>query len=174
MAKSDEIRLLERLARVQALERGATTPGEAAAAAAAGERLKVRLAKLREADPVRRFVAAQVAALGVAPTPPEAPPAVLPSEHELTAQLLLWAAGDISHAEIEAWAEAVIHRLVVPTDPDHEEACIGEVLLQLAMLHRVRLNPQDVPAIRSFLADRNWAAWFEVIALAARRPRSAS
>ena len=81
------------------------------------------------------------------------------------------AAGDLTRAEMEEWAEAIIDRLVLPTDPDHHEACIAEVLLQLAMLHRVNLDVRDVPAIRTFLADRNWATWFEVVAAAAARAR---
>ena len=172
MARSEEQRLRERLARVEALERGATTPGERSAAAAARGRLNERLAQVRQADPVRRFVAAQVVSQMVDESMPE-PPAFLPSESELLTQLFLWAAGELSRAEIEAWAEAVINRLVMPTDPVDHETCIGEVLLQLAMLHRVNLQTADVPAIRAFLAERDWTAWFEVLAIAARRTRPA-
>ena len=170
MGRTDEHRLQERLARVTALERGATTPGERSAAAAARLRLSTRLDALRAKDPVRRFVAAHVHALGREPRPPE-PPAELPTEAEILAVLRRWVVGDVSRWEVEHWAEAQADRHVLPTDPHHEHACIAEVLLQLAMLHRVAIGVQDVPAIEAFLVDRDWHAWFEVVAAAARRRR---
>ncbi|HHO53540.1 MAG TPA: hypothetical protein ENK18_22385 [Deltaproteobacteria bacterium] len=168
MATVTETSLRQRLARVEALERGATTPGERAAAARARERLMARIVQLRASDPVARFVAAHVASLGVSPARP-APPARLPTEGQLVAALLRWRAGDWGRDELQLWAERIVDRVVLPTDPEAEGAAVAEVLLQLAMLHRVALQPRDVGAICAFLGDRDWRAWFALVAAASER-----
>lgn len=168
MARVNEVRLRERLARVEALERGATTPGERTAAAAARERLSARLAQVVALDPVRRFVRAHVAALGVPGRVPE-PPAHIPSEREVARVLVRWESGDLTRQDVEAWAERIVDTVVLPTESDHEQACLAEVLLQLAMLHRVAIDVSDVPAIRRFLRRRDWAGWFDTVEAAARR-----
>ena len=48
---ADEAMLRETLDRIEALFLGATTPGERAAAASAGDRVRARLEELRESDP---------------------------------------------------------------------------------------------------------------------------
>jgi hypothetical protein len=169
MATVSEHSLRLRLARVRALERGATTPGEREAAARARERLEARLVKVRMDDPVARFVAAHVAALGVRPAK-SPPPVRLPSERDLLRILTLWERREVSWRKVKAWASRIVDRVVLPTDPDHEGACVSEVLLQLAMMHRVALRPADVPRIRRFLHDRDWSAWFSLLAEAAERP----
>ncbi len=168
MRAADERRIRDRLARVEALERGATTEGERSAAAAARQRVLARLARIRAADPVAAFVAAHLGSLGVPGDVPE-PPAHLPDEAEIARVLRQWKAGDLDRHDVEAWAEAISDRVVLPTEADHPLACIGEVLLQLAMLHRVALDVRDVPAILSFLEDRDWRTWFAVLERAARR-----
>ncbi|MBX2800110.1 MAG: hypothetical protein KTR31_20700 [Myxococcales bacterium] len=168
MATVTESSLRKRLARVVALERGATTPGERQAAARARERLMARIAHVRASDPVARFVAAHVAALGVRPPKPE-PPATLPTEQEVVAALLRWKAGDWTDDDLQSWAETIVDRVVLPAEAHHDGACIAEVLLQLAMLHRVALDPRDVSAIRRFLRTRDWAGWFDLVATASER-----
>ena len=168
MAIVTERSLRNRLARVEALERGATTEGERQAAALARERLRLRIAKVRAQDPVARFVAAHVAALGVQPPRPQ-PPARLPSVARLLAVLGQWGDGDLARQDVQAWAETVVDRVVLPSDPDHRDAAIAEVLLQLAMLHRVALQPGDLPRIQGFLEDRDWSAWFALVAEASER-----
>lgn len=170
MATVTETSLRQRLARVEALERGATTPGEREAAARARERLVARIVQIRANDPVARFVAAHVASLGVRPARPE-PPAQLPTEVQLIAALRRWHAGDWGRRELRAWAERIVDRVVLPTDPEDEGAAVAEVLLQLAMLHRVALQPRDIGAIQAFLEDRDWRAWFALVADAAERRR---
>lgn len=168
MATVSESSLRQRLARVEALERGATTPGEREAAARARERLLARIARVRMDDPVARFVAAHIAAMGVRPAKPP-PPVQLPTDRELLRVLVRWEQGEWSRRKVRAWAERIVDRVVLPTDPDHEGAAVSEVLLQLAMMHRVALSPADVPRIRRFLRDRDWSAWFALVAEAAER-----
>ncbi len=172
MATVTEKTLRQRLARVRALERGATTPGERTAAARARERLMARIVEIRSKDPVARFVAAHVASLGVRPARP-APPERLPTERELVAVLVAWRDGDWDRDEVAAWAGRLVDRVVLPERSDAPDAAIAEVLLQLAMLHRVALGPDDAGAIRRFLKDRDWGAWFSLVANASMRRAAA-
>lgn len=166
MATVTEHRLRERLARIEALHEGATTPGEREAARKAGERLMERIVRLRADDPVVRFCREHLAALGVAPRRPP-PPTRLPSEERVLTILARWEAGDWSAARVHRWACRLVDRVTMPDDPGR--APIAEVLLQLAALHHVRLRPKDVPRIRRFLRDRDWTAWFDLVAGAASR-----
>ena len=168
MVKVTERRLRERLDRVEALYRGATTPGEREAALRAGGRLLARIEKLRAGDPIVQFVREHLAALGVAPHPPP-PPARLPSERTLLGVLARWEAGDWSRERVHAWASRVVDRVTLPADPTDAGAPRAEVLLQLATLHHVDLRPCDVPGIRRFLRRGDWRAWFDLVGAAATR-----
>jgi hypothetical protein len=168
MATVSERRLRERLERVEALHRAATTPGEQEAARRAGHRLLQRLEKLRADDPTVQFVRSHLADLGVAPPPPK-PPAKLPTERAVLGALARWESGDWPGERLHRWAARVVDRVTLPDDPSHEGACRAEVLLQLAALHHVDLRPSDVPAIRRFLRVRDWTAWFDLVATAAAR-----
>lgn len=127
-----------------------------------------RLASLRNDDPVVMFCRAHLTALGVAPPAP-LPPEILPSDRAVLGALARWETGDWSLDRVHRWAQRVVDRVTLPTDPGHEGACRAEVLLQLACLHRVPLAPSDVPAIRRFLRIRDWTAWFDLVAGAATR-----
>ncbi|MEQ1502319.1 MAG: hypothetical protein ABMB14_08805 [Myxococcota bacterium] len=164
----DEHRILARLARVEALHRGATTPGEREAAAKARERLLVHLDTVRADDPIARFVAEHVASLGVPPEPPM-PPDELPDERALLGMLARWEVGDVEWEDICAWAAFLVDRVMLPDDPSADGAAVAEVLLQLATLEHVDLRPTDVPKIRRFLRDHDWGAWFALVADAAAR-----
>ncbi len=173
MKSSDEHSLRRRLARVEALHRGATTSGEREAAARARDRLLDRIAVVRENDPVARFCAEHVAELGVPPEPPP-PPARLPERAELLAVLDLWASGHWSRHEVHAWATSVVDRVVIPDETESAAAVVAEVLLQLAALHHVPLVAEDLPRVRAFLLHGDWGAWFGLIEEAARRFRRAT
>ncbi len=149
--------------RVQALHDGATTPGERAAAASALRRLMMRLSEVRASDPVASFVRDQVTRLGVdrAPEPPAVP---LPSTQEVSRVLLLWETGDWTTAEVATWASALVGAVDLPSHPDAPGAVRAEVLLQLAMVHRVPLRAHHVPSIRRFLRKRAWEGWFALLA----------
>jgi hypothetical protein len=155
--------LKQRMRRVKALHDGATTPGERAAAASALERLMARLDEVRAADPVASFVRDHVTRLGIdrAPEPPSVP---LPSTLEVARVLTLWEQGDWSTAEVATWASALVGAVDLPSHPDAHGAVRAEVLLQLAMVHRVPLRPHHVPAIRRFLRTRAWEGWFVLLA----------
>lgn len=161
-------RLRMRLERVEALHRGATTDGERRAAAKARERLLERIVAERAKDPVARMVAEDLAALGV-PSPRPPPPTPVPDDAALLRVLALWESGDWTRRKVHDWAARMVDAVMLPADPAHEAACRAEVLLQLAMLHRVALDTGDVPALRRFLRDRDWAAWFALLTAASRR-----
>jgi hypothetical protein len=170
MRSVDERTIRARLARVEALHRGATTPGEREAAVRARERLLHRLAMVRASDPVAQFCAEHVAALGVAPAPPP-PPELLPDVRTLLGILVRWESGELDSARLSDWAQRIVDRAVLPDDPHHPLAIVAEVLLQLTDLRHVQLRPTDVPRIRRFLRDRDWTAWFSLVADAAARTR---
>jgi hypothetical protein len=153
---------------VEALHRGATTPGEREAAARARARLLVHLDRVRQDDPIARFCAEHVADLAVAPAPPP-PPELMPSEEEVRFVLYYWETGDWDRDDVCAWASQLVDRVVLPSEADAAAAPLAEVLLQLAALDYVQLLPKDVPRIRRFLRDRDWDAWFALIAQAAAR-----
>lgn len=168
MRSPDERGIRARLARVEALHKGATTPGEREAAARARERLLSHLQRVRDDDPIAQFCAQHVAELGVAPAPP-LPPERLPDERALLGILARWEAGDLDEDRVCAWAQRHVDRTVLPDDPRADGAAVAEVLLQLAALEHVQLRPSDVPRIRRFVRDRDWTAWFRVVADAAAR-----
>ncbi len=171
MATLDEDRLRRRLSRVEALHRGATTPGEREAAARARERLVARIVKVRQADPVARFCAEHVAALGVPPLRPE-PPEAVPTAREVLSVLARWEAGDWTRSEVHKWACRIVDRVTLPEGAHDHGARVAEVLLQLAALHLVELSAADVPHARRFLRVGDWQAWFRHVAAAARRRRA--
>lgn len=164
----DERRIRARLARVEALHRGATTPGEREAAARARARLLTHLDAVRQDDPIARFCAEHVADLAVAPAPPP-PPEEMPSEEDVRDVLLYWEEGGWDDEDICIWAGELVDRIFLPCDADEEGAPLAEVLLQLSSLDRVRLDPADIPRIRRFLRDHDWESWFELLAEAAAR-----
>jgi len=164
-----ERRLRERLARVEALHAGATTPGERAAAQKALERVVAQLGEVMASDEVRRFVRAHVASLGVAEPRHVRRSRGMPSTPELLRTLARWERGDWTRAELHRWASHIVDAVVLPHDPAHEGACRAEVLLQLSSRDLGHLHTSDLPRIRSFLSDRDWAAWFALLAEAARR-----
>lgn len=171
MATVTERTLRARLARVEALERGATTPGERSAASAARRRLVARIAKVRSQDPVVQFVTAHLDSLGVREGGRPPPPPDLPSVGEIRLVLQRWAEDDWHRRDVQAWAEDIVDRTVLPTDPSHPDATVGEVLMQLAMLHRVALQPADIASINHFLETGDWQAWFAFVAEASARRR---
>lgn len=168
MARVTERALRSRLARVEALHRGATTPGERQAAALAAKRLLERIRKVRRNDPIAQFCAAHVASLGVAPNRPP-PGERVPSQREMLRVLTLWEADTWDAHEVYDWASHLVDRVVLPVRPDHEAACRADVLLQLAGYQRLALRRADVPEIRAFVTSRDWAAWFAFLAEAAQR-----
>jgi hypothetical protein len=163
-----ERRLRARLARVEALHRGATTTGEREAAAKARQRLLARLEEVRANDPVARFCAEHLSELAEAPLPPP-PPELVPEESELLLALARWETGDWTPERLHAWACEVVDQVTFPDDPREAGACVGEVLLQLAALHHVPLRPSDVPRIRRFVRQRDWDDWFALLTEAATR-----
>lgn len=168
MGRTDERALRRRLERVEALHAGATTSGEREAAARARERLLDRIAVVRANDPVARFCAEHVAALGVAPAPPH-PPAAIPSVDEVLLVLDRWAWGTWDRRAVHAWAAAVVDRVTLPDDPGDAGSVVAEVLLQLASLHLVRLSQRDLPRVRDFLLGGDWTAWFALVEEASSR-----
>ena len=171
MGKDPERRLRERLARVEALHRGATTDGEREAAAKALERVALKIVEVRSKDEVARFCAAHVASLGVPGRRNVDQGGRAPTAAEIRAMLLAWTRGDVSRRRVRAWAQKICDRVVFPADPMADGACRGELLLQLADLDRIGLTPADVPAMLAFLDHRDWHAWFELLATAARSSR---
>lgn len=171
MRSVDERQIRARLARVEALHRGATTPGEREAAARARERLLTHLVEMRANDPIARFCAEDVAEYVAVPDPPP-PPEILPDVRTILSVLARWEVGGWTSDEVWAWAERLVDRVVLPDDPEAEEAPVAEVLLQLSSLEYVDLRPTDVPRIRRFLRDRDWGAWFSLVADAAARGRA--
>lgn len=171
MATVTERSLRERLARVEALERGATTEGERTAASAARRRLVARIAKLRGQDPVVQFVNAHLGSLGIPHVHRPPPPPSLPSADEIRLVLRRWADDEWHHRDVQAWAEDIVDRVVLPTDANHPDAVVGEVMLQLAMLHRVRLQPHNLEPLHEFLATGDWQAWFAFVADQSSRRR---
>jgi len=161
--------LRARLARVEALERGATTPGERTAASAARRRLVARIARVRSQDPVVQFVNAHIDSLGIREGGRPPPPPSLPSVDEVRRVLREWASDEWHRHDVQAWAEAIVDRVVLPTDPAHPDAPVGEVLMQLAMLHRVRLQPHEMEPVHDFLRNGDWQAWFAFVAEASAR-----
>ena len=168
VASIDERGLRKKIARVEALHRGATTPGEREAAARAKARLVDRLGHVRQSDPIAQFCAEHIIDLGVAPEPPP-PPEQMPTEEEIAAVLLFWEEGDWDEEEVCAWAGRLVDRVFLPADADEADAPLAEVLLQLSDLEHVRLMPSDIPRIRRFLRRRDWGAWFDLVAEAAAR-----
>jgi hypothetical protein len=166
MAKADERGLRARLARVEALHRRATTPGERAAAGRARERLVEHLVRLRADDPVVAFVREHLAELLVDEAPPP-PPARLPSAEQVTLVLREWERGTRTSVEVAEWAAEQVDVVDLPADPRARGAVIGEVLLQLSA--SARPSPGLIPAVEAFLASEDWAAWFAVVAREAVR-----
>lgn len=169
MSRNPERRLLERLARVEALHEGATTPGEREAAARALKKVLERLVEVRAKDEVARFCAAHVASLGIPDRPPPDTDEPLPCALDLRRRLTWWHHGHIPASHLRDWASRVCDRTVLPSDPSDPEAPAAEVVLQLAALRRARLKRQDVPAILEFLDSADWGAWFALLERAARR-----
>lgn len=167
MGRDPERRLRERLARVEALHRGATTDGEREAAAKALQRVALRIVEVRSKDEVARFCAAHVASLGVPGRRNLDRGGRQPTDDEIRRMLQAWARGDVSRSRVRGWAQKICDRVVLPADPVHEGAVRGELLLQLADLDRIDLRPSDVPAMLTFLEHRDWQAWFELLAEAA-------
>ena len=168
MATITERKLHAKLARVEALHEGATTEGERRAAARARERLIERARHLRANDPVARFCKDHIESLGVPPNRPPAPRPV-PSGREVLGALACWESRDWTRRRVRLWAAQMVDQCILPADPEDEGACRSEVLLQLAALHHIRLKRTDVPRIRRFLRDRDWRAWFDLVAEAASR-----
>jgi hypothetical protein len=171
MARRDERRIEQRLARVEALHRGATTPGEREAAARARERLLTHLAEVRGDDEIARFCAEHVAELAVAPAPPP-PPDPLPDVATVLGVLVRWEAGEWSTDDVQAWAESIVDRVDFGDDPG--TLAVAEVTMQLAGLPRVGLRPRHVPGIRRFLRDGDLPAWFALLATAMEERRASS
>ena len=169
MGRDVERRLQERLARVEALHAGATTPGERAAAQKALERVVEKLGEVMAKDEVRRFVWAHVASLGVPEPQHVRRERGMPTAAEVARALARWQRGDWGPREVHRWACRIVDAVVLPHHPDHEGACRAEVLLQLSSRRLGSLRPTDVPRIERFLEDRDWAAWFELLAEAAGR-----
>lgn len=169
MKKDAERRLRERLARVEALHAGATTPGEKAAARKALDRVIEQLSQAMANDEVRRFVHAHVASLGVAEPQHVRKVRGLPTRAELDEILQRWRSLEWTGSQVQAWASHVVDSVVLPSDPTHPAAARGEVLLQLSSWDLGHLQPTDVPRVQAFLGDGDWASWFDLIAEAAQR-----
>ena len=159
---SDELALWRKLKRVEALSRGATSPGERRAANAAAERLKSRLAKVRAADPIAKACREEIADLTVPPTAGHRQRA-MPRERDLRSVLARWEGGDWSLRRVTRWAAKAVDEVTMPEDSSHPDARIAEVLLVLAQRGH-GLRPGDVPDIRRFLRGASWEMWFELLA----------
>ncbi|MEM6927122.1 MAG: hypothetical protein AAF602_09350 [Myxococcota bacterium] len=130
-----------------------------------------RIAQVRSRDPVVQFVTAHLDSLGVREGSRPPPPPSVPSVDEIRLVLKRWADDDWHRSDVQAWAEDIVDRVVLPTDPTHPDAPVGEVLMQLAMQHRVPLRPSDIDAICDFLETGDWRAWFAFVAGASARRR---
>jgi hypothetical protein len=165
--------LLQRFARIDALRRGATTPGERLAAEQAQARVADQIAAQQARDPVRAFVHAYVADLAVPPDDPP-PQASLPDDLEVRGALLRWEHDDLSDRDLARWAREVVDRVVLPRDSADPAARRAELCLALASRRLGGLVREDLRGIRHFLDGGPWEDWFALLATAAARGRRAA
>jgi hypothetical protein len=97
------------------------------------------------------------------------PPTPPPTVGEIAIQLLEWERGDLSTAELQAWAHHVVGSVLLPDlSPDQDGAVAVEIVLQLSAMDHHPLDHSDLPALRAFLAcggdERGWQVWFAHLA----------
>lgn len=152
--------LLSRLVKVEALRRGATTPGEREAA----ERAQARLTTRIEAEKAARAPAPEV----------ELPSAAMPEDAMVRAVLGRWEEQRVDDRELHRWARAIVDRVVLPRDPADPTARRAELILALAGPRLSGLKRADLPAILGFLDGGEWTAWFDLLVRADRGRRRLS
>jgi hypothetical protein len=167
---ADRKSLLRRIRRVEALHAGATTEGERTAAARARARLVERLGgdvpsgRLEPVEEIR--------------FDPLAPPPgahldtrlQMPTHRTLVSKIEAWAKGDLSSAELSAWAWRFVDGMLLPDLPASDVDSIRvEVILQLSSLEDQPLWIDDAEALVAFLrtpkraAEQGWAEWFRYV-----------
>ena len=148
MGRDVERRLRERLARVEALHAGATTPGERAAAQKALERVVEKLGEVMAKDEVRRFVWAHVASLGVPEPQHVRRERGMPTAAEVARALARWQRGDWGPREVHRWACRIVDAVVLPHHPDHErlETPIVATACMCTAMHGARASRQQCPS----------------------------
>lgn len=155
--------LKRKLQRARVLAREGSSPGERQAAQAAVHRLQARL-RLVEPGELRDPGDA------VLPADPWLdPPTPPPSAGEIAIQLLEWERGDLSTAQLQAWAHQIVGSVLLPDLPPSEAGAVAvEIVLQLSAMDHHPLSHEDLPALRAFLAcggaESGWQAWFQHLA----------
>jgi len=151
--------LLKKLHRIKALEDGATTRGEAGAAAAAKERVMRRLAETAP-EPIPQ---ARQTPVGIDPIFRGAVP---PDRGVLLDKLLRWRSGELSSAELWTWALRVVDKtLLSDAPPHHPESVAVEVVMALSTWRHSRWREDDVDALIVFLRSprhsslQAWRVW---------------
>ena len=155
-------RISRRLERAEALRDRATTEGERLAAEAACERLQKRLVHQLERDPVRRHVLAEFDAL-IEDDAPVRTNTMRPWRDQLLKQLARWEDGSLGDLGLRRWAQEVVDRNVLPSDPNDTQSFWADVVLQLASDRRGVVRAQHVPKLRRLLRQKGpppWEDWF--------------
>jgi hypothetical protein len=168
----DLARLRRRLLHTERLARDGATEGERAAARAAAERLRARIAG------VGPGAAAVEAPPWDEPLTDEVAPADLPSRRTLRAWLSAWSAGRIGADEIRARAARFVDGAVLPDlPPDDPDGVVVELLLVWAGAPGPG-SAADRAAARAFLdtppehTRAGWEAWLAQLAGRATRGRA--
>jgi hypothetical protein len=167
---SDRKALLRRIRRVEALHAGATTEGERTAAARARARLVERLG----GDvPSGRIDAPEEIRFDPLAPPPGAhldTPLRMPTHRTLASKIEAWGRGDLTSAELQAWAWRFVDGMLLPDLPASDVDSIRvEVILQLSSLEDQPLWIDDVPALAAFLrtpkrdVEKGWTEWFRYV-----------
>lgn len=156
-----------KLQRARVLAQQGSSAGERQAAQAAVQRLQARLhasnpGKLR--DPGDAVLPAD---------PGLDPPMDPPTVGEIAILLLEWERGDLSTAQLQAWAHHTVGAVLLPDlSPSQAGAVEVEVVLQLSAMDHLPLDHKDLPALRAFLTcdghESGWQAWFQHISGTAR------
>ena len=163
MSATVATRISRRLERAEALRDRATTEGERQAAAAACERLQKRLRHQLDNDPVRRHVIAEFGTL-IHDDLPIQSVRTRPWRDQLLKQLARWEDGTIGDAALRRWAQRVVDRNVLPSDPEDIRSFWADVVLQLSSGGAGRLRARHVPKLRRFLRHSGpppWESWFD-------------
>lgn len=171
----DRNKLIARLYRIEALVKGATTPGERVAATTARSKVVEKL--LANPCPVQRDVLEDLAEAALDADPlsdeatdelmPDDPFVQLPTVAELRRVLQDWLDGERESDDVADWASDYVDKLVLPSYPSDDPRSIPiEVLMQLSCLPRQELMGEDIAELMAFLggaegdAGAAWERWF--------------
>jgi hypothetical protein len=166
--------LYRKLHSIQALEKGATTPGEKTAAVKARKRL---LRKLNQQgillDTRHLFERHYEPSLVNDPIHSDM---ALPSHEELMKKLVGWRVGDLGSEHIQSWAADIIDKMVLPNPPpDNPESIQVEVIFELSSLHQRTWEMCDIDELQIFLKTSvndsmgAWRRWFAHIEASSAR-----